>query len=151
MPASVGRDVLLEFALAPETASVGSLAWLIAGMLRDKSIDISWDTTDTTADKSAAFTKSSLVTFKTVEISATGVAYNDAVHNQQTLEALVASPGAGTGFQPKAWFRLTYPNGKTYVGPFIVNKWKNDSPHADAVTFTFSAMSNGNVVMTPGS
>lgn len=151
MPAHVGRDVIVEFALAAETATVGSLTWLMLGMLRGKSIKTTWDTADTTADKSASFTKSALVTFKNVEFSGDGVSYNDAVHNQQTLEAAVVSPGAGTGFQPKAWFRLTYPNGKTYVGPFIVKEWGNESPYSAEATFSVSAMSNGNVVMTPGS
>lgn len=151
MTAHVGRDVAVEFALAAETASVGSLSWQVLGMMRGKSIKTSWDTADTTADKSPSFTKTQLVTFKNVEFSGDGISYNDAVHNQQTLEAAVVSPGAGTGHQPKAWFRLTYPNGKTYVGPFIVTEWSNDSPYADATTWSISAMSNGAVVMTPGS
>lgn len=151
MPAHTGRDVTVEFALAAETASVGSLTWLALGMMRSKSIKTSWDTADTTADKSPAYTKTQLVTFKSVEFSGDGVSYNDAIHNQQTLEAAVVSPGAGTGFQPKAWFRLTYPNGKTYVGPFIVTEWANDSAYSDATTWSISAMSNGSVVMTPGS
>lgn len=151
MTAHVGRDVTVEFALAAETASVGSLTWLSLGMMRAKSIKTSWDTADTTGDKSPAYTKTQLVTFKSVEFSGDGVSYNDAVYNQQALEAATVSPGSGTGNQPKAWFRLTYPNGKTYVGPFIVTEWSNDSPHADASTWSISAMSNGNVVMTPGS
>jgi predicted secreted protein len=149
MTANVGRDVVVEFAIADEDAVEGSLSWLTLGMMRGKSIKTSWDTADTTADASPDFTKTSLVTFKNVEFSGDGVSYTDDVHNQETLEAHVVSPGSGTANQPKVWFRLTYPSGKKYSGPFIVSEWSNDAPYADACTWSISAMSNGNVVLTP--
>lgn len=150
MGAHVGRDVVVEFALAAEDAVEASLTWLTLGMMRGKSISTTWDTADTTADASPDFTKTSLVTFKNVEFSGDGVSYDDAVHNQETLEAHVVSPGSGTGNQPKVWFRLTYPNGKKYTGPFIVTEWANDSPHSAEATWSISAMSNGQVTLTPG-
>jgi hypothetical protein len=70
MTAHVGRDVLIEFAIADENASEASLTWLNLGMMRGKSIKTSWDTADTTADDSPDFTKTSLVTFKNVEFQA---------------------------------------------------------------------------------
>lgn len=149
MGAHVGRDVMVEFALGDEDQAEGSLSWLNLGMMRGKSIKTSWDTADTTADDSADFTKTSLVTFKNVEFSGDGVSYDDAIFNQETLEAHVVSPGASTGNQPKAWFRLTYPSGKKYVGPFIVSEWSNDSPYSDAATWSITAMSNGEVTLTP--
>lgn len=150
MGAHVGRDVLVEFALAAEDADQSGLTYLDLGMMRGKSMKTSWDTADTTADDSPDFTKTALVTFKNVEFSGDGVSYDDAVFNQETLEAHVVSPGAGTGSQPKVWFRLTYPSGKVYEGPFIVSEWSNDSPYSDAATWSISAMSNGQVTLTPG-
>lgn len=150
MGAHVGRDVVVEFALAAEDAVEASLTWLTLGMMRGKSISTTWDTADTTADASPDFTKTALVTFKNVEFSGDGVSYDDAVHNQETLESHVVSPGAGTGNQPKVWFRLTYPSGKKYTGPFIVTEWANDSPHSAEATWSISAMSNGLVTLTPG-
>lgn len=149
MGAHVGRDVMVEFALGDEDQAEGSLSWLTLGMMRGKSIKTSWDTADTTADDSADFTKTALVTFKNVEFSGDGVSYDDAIYNQETLEAHVVSPGSLTGGQPKAWFRLTYPSGKKYVGPFIVSEWSNDSPYSDAATWSITAMSNGEVTLTP--
>lgn len=149
MGAHVGRDVQVEFAIAAEDAEVGGLTWKTLGMMRGKSISTSWDTADTTADSSPDFTKTALVTFKNVEFSGDGVSYDDAVHNQEELEAHVVSPDAGTGNQPKAWFRLTYPSGKKYTGPFIVSEWSNDSPYSDTATWSISAQSNGDVVFTP--
>lgn len=149
MGSHVGRDVQVEFAIAAETATEGTVTWKTLGMMRGKSINTSWDTADTTADSSPDFTKTSLVTFKNVEFSGDGVSYDDAVHNQEELEAHVVSPGAGTANQPKVWFRLTYPSGKKYVGPFIVTEWSNDSPYSDTATWSITATSNGEVVLTP--
>jgi len=149
MGAHVGRDVLVEFAIADENAVPASLTYLNLGMMRGKSIKTTWDTADTTADDSPDFTKTKLVTFKDVEFSGDGVSYDDAVFNQETLEAHVVSPGAATVNQPKVWFRLTYPSGKVYEGPFIISEWSNDSPYSDAATWSITAASNGAVTMTP--
>ena len=84
-----------------------------------------------------------------MEFSGDGVRYDDAIHNQEALEAHVVSPGAATGYQPKVWFKLTYPSGKVYKGPFIVSEWSNDSPYSDAATWSISASSNGLVTLIP--
>lgn len=149
MVAHVGRDVLVEFAIADEDAVIASLTYQNLGMMRGKSIKTSWDTADTTADDSPDFTKTALVTFKNVEFSGDGVSYDDAVFNQRTLEAHVVSPGSATANQPKVWFKLTYPDGAVYEGPFIVSEWSNDSPYSDAATWSITAMSNGQVTLTP--
>jgi predicted secreted protein len=147
MGAFVGRDVLVEFSIADESASVGGLTFSTLGMMRGKSMKTSWETADTTADDSPGFTKTSLVTFKAVEFSGDGVTYTEAMHNQGTLKEHVISPGAGTANQPKVWFRMTDPTG-VYVGPFIVSEWSDDSPYSDTCTWSISAMSNGNVTFT---
>lgn len=145
----VGRDVTLEFAIKPEDATVADGDWKPLGMMRGKSMKTSWETVDTTADKSPGFTKTNLVTFKSVEFSGDGVSYDEDVHNQSTFKAHAISPGAATGNQPKAWLRLTDPNGDKYVGPFIISEYSDDRPYADAATWSITAMSNGNVVFTP--
>lgn len=149
MGAHVGRDVLVEYALKDEASEPVAADYKTLGMMRAKSINTTWDTVDTTADKSPNFTKTSLVTFKNVEFSGDGVSYDDEVHNQEALEAHVVSPPAATGHQPKVWLRITYPSGKKYTGPFIVSSWSNDSPYANEGTWSISAASNGDVVLTP--
>lgn len=149
MGAHVGRDVIVEFAIADEATPPQTAAYKILGMMRGKSLNATWDTVDTTGDKSPDHTKTSLVTFKNVEFSGDGVSYDDEIHNQEILEAHVMKPGVSTGNQPKAWLRITYPSGKKYTGPFIVTNWSNDSPYADAATWSMSATSNGAVEMTP--
>ena len=148
MGAHVGRDVKVEFALKDESAAPLEADYKILGMMRAKSINTTWDTVDTTADKSPNFTKTSLVTFKNVEFSGDGVSYDDEVHNQELLEKHVVSPPVETGRQPKVWFKITYPNGKVYEGPFIVTSWSNDSPYANEATWSIGSQSNGEVTLT---
>ena len=148
MPAYVGRDVVIEFAIGDENASPSGLTFKVLGMMRGKGMKVSWDTVDATADKSPQFTKQTLTTFKMVEFSGDGVAYTEAIHNQSELKAHVYNPGVATGNQPKVWLRQTAPDGVT-LGPFIVSEWDSPSPYADVVTWSLSAQSNGAVVFTP--
>jgi predicted secreted protein len=142
MPAYTGRDVLIEFAIAKEDATYAGLTWSTLGMMRDKGMDVSWDTVDATADDSPQFTKENLVTFKMVEFSGSGVSRTEALHNQKALKAHVYNPPVGTDYQPKVWIRQTAPDGVTY-GPFIVNKWSDANPYSDVGTWDITAMSNG--------
>jgi predicted secreted protein len=148
MVAFVGRDVAVEFAIAVEDAVPASLTYIPLGMMRGKSPKVAWEVADTTADDSPEFTKTSLVTFKSVEFSGDGVSYTDAAFNQATLKAHVYNPQVATQFQPKAWFRITGPDG-VLEGPFIITEWSDDRPYADAATWSITAMSNGAVTFTP--
>lgn len=150
MGAFTGRDVLVEFAIADETMLSSALTYARLGMMRGKTMKTSWDTVDTTADQSPDFTKTSLVTFKSMEFSGDGVSYDDAIYNQNTLKGHVISPGVETANQPKVWFRMTDPDGGKYEGPFIVAEWSDERPYADAATWSISASSNGAVKFTPG-
>lgn len=145
MGAFTGRDVAVEYAIADENATAGALVFVTLGMMRGKSMKTSWETVDTTADKSPQFTKTSLVSFKSMEFSGDGVSYDDAVHNQKILKTHVINPSVGTANQPKVWLRMTDPDGSKYTGPFIITEWSDDRPHADAATWSISASSNGAV------
>lgn len=149
MGAFVGRDVAIEFAIALESADPAGLVFKPLGMMRGKTMKTSWDTVDTTADKSPGFTKTNLVTFKSVEFSGDGVSYDDDVFNQKDFKAHAISPGVATEGQPKVWLRMMDPNGDKYQGPFIINEYSDDRPYADAATWSISAMSNGNVQFAP--
>ena len=148
MGAYTGRDVTVEYAIADENATYGSLVFKVLGMMRDKGFPVSWDTVDATADKSPQFTKENLVTFKSAEFNGSGVARTEAVHNQAELKAHIYNPGSATSNQPKVWIRETSPDGVTYA-PMIATKWESSSPYSDVVTWQMSAMSNGPVTYVP--
>jgi len=150
MSAFSGRDVIAEFAIAKEDATIGSLAWQRLGMVRSKKgPSVKWDDADTTADMSPQFTKTSLVTFKEIEFGGDGVSYSDAVYNQKTLKAHVANPGVATDYQPKVWWRITELDGSQWVGPFLMLSWESDAPYDGPATFSFASKSNGAVIYTP--
>ena len=148
MSAFTGRDVSVEFAIGLEAAAPASLTFKDFGMVRTKDFKVTWNTADTTADKSPEFTRTNLVTFKSVEFSGDGVSYTDAIYNQSELEAHVCSPSAATNNQPKVWLRITFPDA-VFTGPFIISEWKKGAAYDDAATFSFTAKSNGAVTRTP--
>lgn len=147
MSAFSGRDVAVEFAIGVETATVGALTFKNLGMMRTKSFKVSWETIDTTADDSPEFTKTSLVSFKSVEFSGDGVSYDDEIFNQSELEAHIHVPGSTTQNQPKIWLRLTFPDA-IFVGPFIATEWSRDASYTDAGTWSMAASSNGAITRT---
>ena len=145
----VGRDVIVNFAIAKEDADPAALTFKRLGMMRGKSMKTSWDTVDTTADMSPSFTKTNLVTFKAVEFSGDGVSYGEDVANQKAFKVQAISPGATTDNQPKVWLQMIDPDGDKYQGPFIISEWSDDRPYSDAATWSLTAMSNGDVAFTP--
>jgi len=145
----VGRDCVVNFAIGLPSANPSSLTFKQLGMMRGKSMKTSWDTVDTTADMSPAFTKTNLATFKADEFSGDGVTYTEALANQNEFKAHVISPGSTTGNQPMVWLQLIDLDGSMYEGPFIVTEWSDDRPHADAATWSTAAKSNGAVTFTP--
>lgn len=147
MSAFSGRDVAVEFAIGVESATLGALTFKNLGMMRTKSFKVSWETIDTTADDSPEFTKTSLVSFKSVEFSGDGVSYDDEVYNQSELEAHIHVPGSTTQNQPKIWLRLTFPDA-VFVGPFIATEWSRDASYTDAGTWSMAASSNGAITRT---
>lgn len=144
----VGRDVIVNFAIGLESVDPDTLTFKRLGMMRTKSMQTSWDTVDTTADMSPAFTKTNLVTFKMVEFTGDGVSYGEDVANQKEFKAHVINPGSGTSNQPKVWLQMIDPDGDEYEGPFIVNRWSDERPYDNAATWSMAAMSNGAVTYT---
>lgn len=151
--AFVGRDVVVNYAIAVETVDPATLTFKRLGMMRGKESSFDWSTADSTGDMSAAFTKEALVTYKEFKFSGDGVVRGDALYNQVEFKSQAISPGAATGYQPKFWLQIIdYVNGVAsgmYQGPVIVNGWKDSRPNDDVATFSFEAMGNGDVAFTP--
>jgi len=148
MSAHDGKTCAVSFSIQPETATAGSLVWTTLGMLKTKSMKIAWETADTTADSTPNAAKTAIATRKSVTFSGDGVSYDDAAYNQKVLKAHVNTPGVITQYQPKAWIKLAYESGATYIGPFMITSLSEDSPESDAETWSIEATSNGNVAYT---
>ena len=140
----VGRDVVVKYAIGPETTAPAAGDYKRLGMMRAKDWEVQWDDVDTTGDTSPDFTRSALVTFKSITFSGDGVSYEDTVHNQAELEGHVFTPGSTTAGQPKVWFKIEFPD-FTYTGPFLCTSFSRAAPFDDAVTWSMSAKSNGAV------
>lgn len=150
MSAYDGKTCAVSFSIQPETAAPDGLTWTVLGMMRTKSLKISWDTADTTADSTPDSAKSAIATRKSVEFSGDGVSYDDAAYNQRILKAHINLPGATTQNQPKAWIKMQFESGESYIGPFMITGLSVDAPEADAETWSIEATSNGPVAYATG-
>jgi predicted secreted protein len=148
-PKFVGRLLAVEYAIADETATPGSLTRTRLGAMRGKSLTCTWDSVDATADTSAGSSKEMLTTFFGMEFSGDGVWHGEAVTGLKALRAHFMNPPVGTQYTPKAWFWLTEPDGSVTFANFIVTEFGFEGPHADAATWSLSATSNGACTYTP--
>lgn len=131
----VGKQVLLEFALACGDVNPNTLSWLPLGACRNKSQSVSSDTVDATADDSSGSFRDTLTTFKTFELSADGVTKMDdgTTTNQYVLfQHYITDP------QPYVWFRLTGPI-KTTVAFCVMTESSEDAPYDDVMTYSITA------------
>lgn len=131
----VGKDVLLEFALACGDVEPGTLSWMKLGAGRNKSINISSDTVDATADDSSGSFRDTLTTFKTFELSVDGVTRRDdgtSTNQYVLLNHYITDP------QPYVWFRLTGPI-KTVVAFCVLTEFSEEAPYDDVMTYSITA------------
>lgn len=138
-----GRDYIIDYAIADENANPAGLTFKRLGMLRTKSLGMTWDTVDTTGDTNDDYTRSNLVTFKSFTLSGDAVFDDAAGENQTEFMDHVTFPPSSTQYQPKVWLKITRQDGVVRQGPFLVTSC-NESANYDAeMTWDFEAMSNG--------
>lgn len=136
----VGRDVTIEYALAcgDVDPTDPSFSWLSIGGGRTKSLNIEWDTVDTTADDSVGNLRSNLATFKQMTVSIDGVLRKGtgADTNLVDLTKHVINPGADYNDQPVAWIRMRYPD-LTFIAYMLVSTYGREAPYDDVATYSF--------------
>ena len=114
--------------------------------MRGKTLSVEWETADATADKSADYTKESMVTYKSVAFSGDGVSRTEEIHNQKALKRHVINPGETTGAQPYVWLKLVSPLDVTQ-GPLLCTSFKEEDPHDDVSTWSIECESAGKVTV----
>ena len=137
-----GRDVAVFFAIACPNAKPEAGAYKALGMMRGKTLSVEWET----ADKSADYTKESMVTYKSVSFSGDGVSRTEEIHNQKALKRHVITPGETTGSQPYVWLKIVSPVDVT-EGPFLCTSFKEEDPHDDVSTWSIECESAGKVTV----
>lgn len=150
--AFLGRDTSLEFAIGCGDQLPAESDWKFIGALRSNSLSTEWDTVDATADDSIGAVREMLATFKTVTISADGVARraDTATVHQTELLAHYLNPVA-TGGQPVVWLRRTDPR-LTVVGYFLMSTYDLEAPYDEIATFSIEASSTASdfgLIVTP--
>lgn len=135
-PNFVGKNVLVEYALACGDVNPRTLSYAPVGSMRGKDLTLSADTVDTTADDSSGGFRSNLVTFKTLEFTGDGVVRVSSVADTgQTilLDHFVSED------QPVAWFRFTYPD-RTIYAYSIITELSRSAPFDEVVTYSLTTM-----------
>ncbi len=135
----VGRDVVLEYAIACGDALPASADWKVFGSLRTKEFNLSWDTTDATDADSVGALRENLATFQTLSISGDGVCKAAGANSENLIEITkhVAKPDA-TGGQPVAWMRMTFPD-LTFTCFMLFSTLSRSAPYDDVVTYSLEA------------
>jgi len=131
----VGKSVLAEFALACGDVDPNTLTFLPLGAARNKSLTMSADTVDATADDSAGSFRDTLITYKTFEVSVDGVTARDdgtTVNQQLLFDHFVTDP------QPYVWLRLTGPI-NTVIGFCVLTEFSQEFPYDDVATYSMTA------------
>lgn len=131
----VGKSVLAEFALACGDVDPNTLTFLPLGAARNKSLTMSADTVDATADDSAGSFRDTLITYKTFEVSVDGVTARDdgtTVNQQLLFDHFVTDP------QPYVWIRLTGPI-NTVIGFCVLTEFSQEFPYDDVATYSMTA------------
>jgi predicted secreted protein len=131
----VGKSVLAEFALACGDVDPLTLTWLPLGAARNKSLTMSADTVDATADDSVGSFRDTLITYKTFEVSIDGVTARDdgtTVNQQLLFDHFVTDP------QPYVWLRLTGPI-NTVMGFCVLTEFSQEFPYDDVATYSMTA------------
>jgi hypothetical protein len=145
------REEVLEFAIADESATYSALTFLDLGMLNQKNGPTqAVDKRETTGDRTPQYLKTYEAAAREITFGGSGVAYSDAVHNQEALKAHVYNCWA-SNLQPKVWWRCTNTvTGEMFYGSFIVDNFEKSSSVSDSATFSFESTLCGPFSYTPG-
>ena len=141
MGAYRGADTLISFSVCKKAditnSNPSALTYLEGGMFRGKTMTGKWSDADVTADKSADHIKSSIVTFREDTLKVEGIAYDDAIYNQEALRDAILYPDATTqGGEPYMWIKLQHAAYGTEYFPVIGTSWEDGNPYDGGITFS---------------
>ncbi|EEJ5117654.1 hypothetical protein CG651_001195 [Salmonella enterica] len=140
--AFTGRDSALYYCIGCPGNQPTLADYKRLGMMRGKTMEVSWDNADATGDMSAANTKETLVTYKNVTFSGDGVSRKEAVYNQKAVKQHAYNPSDTTNNQPYIWLKFITPIDVT-EGCFTITSWSDEAPHDDVATWSTECSSTG--------
>lgn len=140
--AFTGRDSALYYCIGCPGNKPVLADYKRLGMMRGKTMEVSWDNADATGDMSAEHTKETLVTYKNVTFSGDGVSRKEAVYNQKEVKRHAYNPSDTTNGQPYIWLKFITPNDVT-EGCFTITSWSDEAPHDDVATWSTECSSTG--------
>lgn len=141
-----GNKAAVYFAIGcPDTKPVDA-DYKRLGMCTEKSLSFSWDTEDATGDTSPERTRETIVTYKNVTFSASGITRSDDIQNQKTISRHIKNPSDATANEPIAWVKIVTPLEVT-EGCFTFTSWEDSFPEGTA-TWSLEASSCSEVTVS---
>lgn len=135
----VGKDVIMEFAIACPDEMPLEADWKRLGAMRAKEVGIEWETADATADSSVGALRENIATFQSLTISGDGVLEASGVDadNMKLLQKHVINP-VETSNQPFVWLRTTFPD-LTFTAAMLMTTFSRTAPYDDMATYSMEA------------
>lgn len=135
----VGRDVVLEYAIACGDVQPDDEDYKVFGSMRTKEFTLEWETADATDADSVGSLRENLATFQNLTISGDGTvkASGAGAANLIELTKHCANPVATSG-QPSVWMRMTFPD-LTFTCYMLLSSMSRQAPYDDVVTYSMSA------------
>lgn len=138
-----GREVVIEFAIGCGDVAVPEEDWLLFGAGRSKSMTLTYDTVDATADDVVGAIRDNLATWLNYELTADGVCRRtDAANTNQTALMKHFLNPVETGGQPIIMTRVTMPD-ITIVSAMLMSEFSREFPYDDVATWSISMAVTG--------
>lgn len=138
-----GREVLIEFSIACGDVPVLEEDWKLFGAGRSKSMTLTYDTVDATADDVVGAIRDNLATWLNYELTADGVCRrSDAANTNQTALMKHFLNPVETGGQPIIMTRVTMPD-ITIVSAMLMSEFSREFPYDDVATWSLSMSVTG--------
>lgn len=145
-PKFTGREVLLEYVVGCGDTIPLDTDWKLIGAGRSKSMTLTYDTVDATADDVQGAIRDNLATWLNFEMTADGVCRraDTATVNQTALLRHFLNP-TETGGQPIIVIRVTMPD-ITIVSAMLMSEFSREFPYDDVATWSISMAVTGSTI-----
>ena len=132
--AYTGKNVLVDVAFGcGDVPDPRDLSFMPFGAMRTKSLNISQDTNDATADDTVGFFREMIGSYKNFTFSGDGVAR---AKDGSRSNVVMLTKYFMTVQQANVWTRITYPD-ITVIFYGMINDMSRESPNDDVATYSF--------------
>lgn len=134
-----GKDVVVRYAIGCPDQLPLETEWKRMMALRNRGMEITWDTADATDGDSVGALRENIATFQSLSISGDGTVKvsGAGADNHREFTKHIFNPVATDG-QPAIWLQFIYPD-LTFTAYCLVSTLSRTGAYDDVVTYSFEA------------